>query len=76
VGHLYRVTVDLLIVGFIFLKSQPFLTVQMLQHIFIMISIAKRAPRFLLMRLTALYGLNHDGAWTPISLQQYFFAKG
>jgi hypothetical protein len=57
------------------LKIQAFLSFQILQHIIITMSIAKGRPRFLLMCLVALSGLNQLGTITPIDLQE-FLAKG
>jgi hypothetical protein len=56
------------------LKIHEFLSTQMLQHIMIMISIAKGIPRVHLIRRVALSGLNQVGTTTPISCQQ-FWAK-
>jgi hypothetical protein len=56
------------------LKSHPFLSFQMHQHITIIISIAKGTPSSLLMCLVALSGLSHIGTMTPICIQQ-FMAK-
>jgi hypothetical protein len=57
------------------LKNQEFISFQILQHMIIIMSIAKGRPRLLLIRLVALSGLNQLGIDTPIGIQQ-FLAKG
>jgi hypothetical protein len=67
---LLKVVLQLLTVGAMLLKIQAFLSIQMLQHMMIIISIAKGIPRQLFMRLVALSGLSQVGTTTPIVRQQ------
>jgi hypothetical protein len=62
------------IVGSLLLNIQELLSVQIDQHIIMMISIVKATPRDLLILLIALIGGSHEGTLTPICAQQ-FLAK-
>jgi hypothetical protein len=57
------------------MKIQAFLSVHILQHIIMMISIANGMFRDLLILLVALSNLNEVGTDIPIALQQ-FLANG
>jgi hypothetical protein len=71
---LLNIALQFSIVESSFLKSQAFMSVQIVQHMTIMSFITNGTLSCLLICLTALCGLNHEGTCTPISSQQ-FFAK-
>jgi hypothetical protein len=72
---LLEVALQLLAEGSSFLNNQLFLSVQMLQHMMMISSIANGAFNCLLIFLTARCGLSRAGTCTPIRSQQ-FLAKG
>jgi hypothetical protein len=72
---LLNVALQLSTVESSFLNNHGFLSFQILQYIIIMSSITNGIISCILMYFTALCGLNHDGAYTPIRSQQ-FFANG